>query len=129
MEKQSFDKPRGQTILNSSNSSSINPPINTATSPSSAPVTQTSTTIPTNSQATNVSNKVGAILNKPLSKGKTEVSLSAFSFLFSEFIQYSQVRVNNINELEKRLSDAGYSIGTRLAELIYYREKKWQKRN
>jgi len=31
--------------------------------------------------------------------------------------------VNNITELEKRLSDAGYSIGIRLAELIFYREK------
>lgn len=59
---------------------------------------------------------VGAPLNKPLppkpkqevndqiikTNIKFKVSLSAFSFLFSEFIQYTQVRLNNIAEIEKR---------------------------
>ncbi|KAB2024433.1 hypothetical protein ES319_D06G086900v1 [Gossypium barbadense] len=35
------------------------------------------------------------ILEKPLSKGKQEVSLSAFAFLFSELIQYNQTRVDH----------------------------------
>ncbi|PRQ53564.1 hypothetical protein RchiOBHm_Chr2g0167891 [Rosa chinensis] len=36
------------------------------------------------------------VLDRPLSKGKQEVSLSAFSFLFSELVQYSQTQVDNI---------------------------------
>jgi hypothetical protein len=35
-------------------------------------------------------------------RGKNEVGLSAFSFLFSEFIQYSQLRVNTAEELERK---------------------------
>ena len=31
-----------------------------------------------------------------------QVSLSAFAFLFSELVQYSQTRVSNIGELERR---------------------------
>lgn len=33
-----------------------------------------------------------------------QVSLSAFSFLFSELVQYNQTQVENITELERRLS-------------------------
>ena len=66
------------------------------------------------------------IVDRPLAKGKGEVryllqtlrqdclessqppalnaqvSLSAFAFLFSEIVQYSQTRVSNIGELERR---------------------------
>ena len=67
------------------------------------------------------------IVDRPLAKGKAEVrfflllmlrqdclqtsqppalgvqvSLSAFAFLFSEIVQYSQTRVSNIGELERR---------------------------
>ena len=31
-----------------------------------------------------------------------QVSLSAFSFLFSELVQYCQVKVTNVGELERR---------------------------
>ncbi|KAG4149983.1 hypothetical protein ERO13_D05G367100v2 [Gossypium hirsutum] len=58
------------------------------------------------------------ILEKPLSKGKQEVSLSAFAFLFSELVQYNQTRVDNIAELERRLEDAGYAVGARVLELL-----------
>jgi hypothetical protein len=51
------------------------------------------------------------------------VSLSAFSFLFSEIIQYSQNRVNSIYDLEKKLEEAGYSIGLRVIELVCCRER------
>ncbi|GAU40077.1 hypothetical protein TSUD_151210, partial [Trifolium subterraneum] len=44
----------------------------------------------------------GNVLDKPLNKGKTEVSLSAFAFLFSELVQYNQTQVDNIGELERR---------------------------
>ncbi|THG02124.1 hypothetical protein TEA_020156 [Camellia sinensis var. sinensis] len=50
------------------------------------------------------------VLDKPLSKGKQEVSLSAFAFLFSELVQYNQTQVDNITELERRLEDAGYAV-------------------
>ena len=42
-------------------------------------------------------------LDRPLPmRGKNEVGLSAFAFLFSEFIQYSQQRVNTAEELERK---------------------------
>ncbi|KAE9450909.1 hypothetical protein C3L33_17208, partial [Rhododendron williamsianum] len=63
------------------------------------------------------------VLDKPLSKGKQEVSLSAFSLLFSELVQYNQTQVDNITELERRLEDAGYAVGARVLELLCHREK------
>lgn len=42
------------------------------------------------------------ILEQPISRGKKEVSLSAFSFLFSEIVQYHQGRVNTYTELEQK---------------------------
>jgi len=56
-------------------------------------------------------------------RGKNEVGLSAFAFLFSEFIQYSQDRVNTGEELEHKLEDAGVGIGQRVLELGCLREK------
>lgn len=45
-----------------------------------------------------------SVLDKPLpTRGtKSEVSLSAFAFLFSEFIQYSQQRVETAEALERK---------------------------
>ncbi|KAI9117148.1 hypothetical protein K1719_011314 [Acacia pycnantha] len=63
------------------------------------------------------------VLEKPLNKGKQEVSLSAFAFLFSELVQYNQTQVDNIAELERRLEDAGYAVGARVLELLCHREK------
>ncbi|OAE35816.1 hypothetical protein AXG93_4225s1190 [Marchantia polymorpha subsp. ruderalis] len=63
------------------------------------------------------------VVDRPLGKGKVEVSLSAFSFLFSELVQYSQTRVDNIAELERRLEDAGAGVGLRTLELLCHREK------
>lgn len=42
------------------------------------------------------------ILDRQLPKGRDEVSLSAFAFLFSEIIQYCQSTVSNVSELERR---------------------------
>ncbi|KAI0507438.1 hypothetical protein M5K25_012413 [Dendrobium thyrsiflorum] len=64
-----------------------------------------------------------SVLDKPLSKGRQEVSLSAFAFLFSELVQYNQTQVDNIAELERRLEDAGYAVGARVLELFCHREK------
>lgn len=43
-----------------------------------------------------------SILDKSLSKGKGEVSLSCFALLFSELVQYCQNRVYTIPELQKK---------------------------
>lgn len=43
-----------------------------------------------------------SILDKPLSRGKGEVSLSIFALLFSEIVQYSQSRVLTVPELQNR---------------------------
>lgn len=45
---------------------------------------------------------VPSILDKPMSKGTTQVSLSAFSYIFSEMVQYCQQRVDAVQELEKK---------------------------
>lgn len=63
-------------------------------------------------------------IDKPLTKPRGEVSLSAFSFLFSELVQYCQSKVQNVSELERRLEDAGYGVGLRLLEVLCYRENK-----
>ncbi|KAI8844438.1 NO signaling/Golgi transport ligand-binding domain-containing protein [Chytriomyces cf. hyalinus JEL632] len=73
----------------------------------------------------NSSNKHVPILDRTLAKGKgtNETSLAAFSFLFSELIQYSQKRVAGIADLEKRLANLGYRVGLRTLELTLWREK------
>eukprot|EP00026_Physarum_polycephalum_P019239 Phypoly_transcript_21156.p1 GENE.Phypoly_transcript_21156~~Phypoly_transcript_21156.p1 ORF type:complete len:192 (+),score=11.20 Phypoly_transcript_21156:47-622(+) len=63
------------------------------------------------------------IVDRPLSRGKSEVSLSAFAYLFSELIQYTQNRVSHVNDLERRLADIGYSVGARILELYCFRER------
>ena len=38
-------------------------------------------------------------------------------------VQYQQGKVNTTNELEKKLADNGYSVGLRMSELCFFREK------
>eukprot|EP01091_Cochliopodium_minus_P012310 TRINITY_DN3700_c0_g1_i1.p1 TRINITY_DN3700_c0_g1~~TRINITY_DN3700_c0_g1_i1.p1 ORF type:complete len:182 (-),score=30.38 TRINITY_DN3700_c0_g1_i1:17-562(-) len=56
------------------------------------------------------------------SKELPMVSLSVFSFIFSEIVQYSKKRAATLPELEKRLSELGYNVGSRMLELICFRE-------
>ncbi|KAF7727002.1 TRAPP subunit trs31 [Apophysomyces ossiformis] len=64
------------------------------------------------------------ILERNLNKTKgTEVSLSAQNFLFSEMLQYTQKRVNGIQDLERKLNEFGYRVGVRILELLIWREK------
>ena len=55
---------------------------------------------------TNVNQRLNTrpnIYDRILNKTRTaEVSLSAYAFLFSEIVQYTQKRVNGIGELERR---------------------------
>ncbi|KAI4894952.1 hypothetical protein NFI96_015760 [Prochilodus magdalenae] len=64
-----------------------------------------------------------AILDRPLSRPKTEVSLSAFALLFSEMVQYCQNRVYSVSELQARLADMGQSVGASLLDVLVLREK------
>ncbi|KAF8323010.1 TRAPP complex subunit trs31 [Clavulina sp. PMI_390] len=65
-----------------------------------------------------------AIFDRNLNKTKnSQVSLSAWSFMFSEMIQYTQKRVNGIGDLERRLNTIGYRVGMRVAELLAWRNE------
>ncbi|KAH7623929.1 hypothetical protein Ndes2526B_g01179 [Nannochloris sp. 'desiccata'] len=63
------------------------------------------------------------IVDKPFSRGKVEVSLSTFSYLFSELVQYCQSKVSNVGELERKLEEVGHGVGLRLLEILAYRER------
>ncbi|CAG8529639.1 8846_t:CDS:2 [Paraglomus brasilianum] len=65
-----------------------------------------------------------SVVERNLNKTRSaEVGLSAFAFLFSEMLQYTQKRVQGIQDLERKLNDFGYRVGTRFLELITWREK------
>ncbi|KAJ1554305.1 TRAPP subunit trs31 [Nowakowskiella sp. JEL0078] len=71
-----------------------------------------------------------SILERSLNKTiKNDVSLSAYAFLFSEMLQYSQKRANGIQDLEKRLSEFGYRVGFRALELNWWRERPGKREN
>ncbi|CDO52051.1 hypothetical protein DV495_005191 [Geotrichum candidum] len=78
------------------------------------------------SASTSISTK--SIYDKNLNRRAPEVSLSSFSFLFSEIIQNLQKKANGIQDLEKRLNELGYHIGQRLLELTTLRDGKLAKR-
>ncbi|KAK7014160.1 trafficking protein particle complex subunit [Favolaschia claudopus] len=68
------------------------------------------------------------IYDRNLNKTRiTEVSGAAFTFLFSEIVQYTQKRVSGINDLERRLNTLGYRIGTRVLELMVWRAESASK--
>jgi len=56
--------------------------------------------------------------------GEGSISLSAFSYLYSELVQYHQGRVASISELERRLESSGYGVGFRVLELLALRSKE-----
>jgi hypothetical protein len=55
------------------------------------------------------------------------VSLSAFSYLYSEMVQYHQNRVDSISELERRLEATGFGVGLRVLELLTYRQRDYKR--
>eukprot|EP01060_Flectonema_neradi_P041699 TRINITY_DN9983_c0_g1_i1.p1 TRINITY_DN9983_c0_g1~~TRINITY_DN9983_c0_g1_i1.p1 ORF type:complete len:135 (+),score=22.86 TRINITY_DN9983_c0_g1_i1:49-405(+) len=66
------------------------------------------------------------LLERPIPKGKSEVSLSAFAFMFSEMVQYTKTTPSPADSLsvwESRLHKIGYRVGTRVLELTVYRSK------
>lgn len=46
------------------------------------------------------------------------VSMSSFAYLFSELVQYSQSKVSNTGDLERRLEEVGRCVGGSLVELV-----------
>uniref|UniRef100_A0A1B6M110 Trafficking protein particle complex subunit 5 n=1 Tax=Graphocephala atropunctata TaxID=36148 RepID=A0A1B6M110_9HEMI len=64
-----------------------------------------------------------SILDRSLSKGRGEVSLSCFALLFSEVVQYCQKRVYTVPELQNKLSSMGQEVGIKLIDLYFVREK------
>ncbi|XP_015275279.1 PREDICTED: trafficking protein particle complex subunit 5 isoform X1 [Gekko japonicus] len=64
-----------------------------------------------------------AILERSLTRPKTDVSLSAFSLLFSEIVQYCQNRVYSVSELQNKLSELGQQVGARILDVLVMREK------
>nr|ACI68346.1 Trafficking protein particle complex subunit 5 [Salmo salar] len=63
------------------------------------------------------------ILERPLTRPKTEVSVSALALLFSEMVQYCQSRVYSVSELQQRLADMGQSVGASMLDVLVLREK------
>ena len=61
-----------------------------------------------------------SILDKSLSRGKQEVSLAAFSLLFSEMVQYCQSRSSTVPELQGKLHELGFQVGSRILGNFYY---------
>lgn len=68
-----------------------------------------------------------SIFDKPLSKGRNEVSLGVFALLFSEIVQYCQNKVYTVPELQSKLSDMGQHVGVRMLELLFLREKNFKR--
>ena len=71
--------------------------------------------------------KNAKLLERPIPKGKSDVSRSAFAFMFSEMVQYTKVTpspADSLNVWESRLHRIGYRVGTRVLELTVYRGKE-----
>ena len=123
--------PRLSVLSNSSQSSSDYP-------------SPTRFSLPSSQQKPNPSRP--SIYDKNFNKSRlTEVSGSAFAFLFSEIVQYTQKRVSGINDLERRydiyyfsphegdspamdrLNTLGYRVGIRVLELMVWRAESSSK--
>lgn len=68
-----------------------------------------------------------SIVDQPIVKSQASISLSAFSLLFCELVEYSQAKSSTIQELQTRLSDAGRHIGYRIIDLIVNRDKNFRR--
>lgn len=53
--------------------------------------------------------------------------MSAWAFMFSEVVQYTQKRVSGIGDLERRLNTLGYRVGSRMLEATIWRAESTTK--
>lgn len=89
--------PRLSVVSNSSHSSIDHLSPTTSSTRFSLP------TVPTAQAAAKPAANRPNIYDRPLNKTRNaEVSASAFAFLFSEIVQYTQKRVSGINDLERQ---------------------------
>jgi len=70
--------------------------------------------------------KKASAFDKPI-KTRTEINLSTFSFLFSELIQYYAEK--DREKLEENLEKLGVSLGPRILEMVFFREKLIKREN
>ncbi|UKK01922.2 hypothetical protein MACK_001275 [Theileria orientalis] len=63
------------------------------------------------------------ILQQSLSKQKTKVSLSAYSFLFSELVQYSLTTSTKDVPFTQRLHLMGFEVGCRILDALTIKDK------
>ncbi|CAL8085184.1 unnamed protein product [Calicophoron daubneyi] len=69
-----------------------------------------------------------ANLEKNLSKLRGEVNIAPFAYLFVELVNYSMRNVPSMDIVQKRLAEFGRSVGERMVDVVYSREKP-QKRD
>ncbi|KIO15431.1 hypothetical protein M407DRAFT_247235 [Tulasnella calospora MUT 4182] len=75
-----------------------------------------------------VTKRTNTIYDRNLNKTRlAEVSLGAWSFMFSEVVQYTQKRVAGIGDLERRLNTLGYRVGSRILESTVWRTESTTK--
>eukprot|EP00658_Telonema_sp_P-2_P042941 TRINITY_DN30901_c0_g1_i2.p1 TRINITY_DN30901_c0_g1~~TRINITY_DN30901_c0_g1_i2.p1 ORF type:complete len:189 (+),score=46.76 TRINITY_DN30901_c0_g1_i2:177-743(+) len=67
---------------------------------------------------------MSSIFDKQVPAGNNKVSSSAFLWLLSEMVQYSQTRVKSVDELETRLAELGVQVGLRMLELACFRDRQ-----
>lgn len=63
-----------------------------------------------------------SIIDVPLSRGRNQVALSAFAFLYSEIVQHSDKQTHDSASFADRLAGMGRHVGLRMLELLAYRE-------
>eukprot|EP00762_Andalucia_godoyi_P001486 ANDGO_00267.mRNA.1 Trafficking protein particle complex subunit 5 len=64
-----------------------------------------------------------ALVDRPVPRGKSDVSLSLFAHLFAEIVRNSYSKSSSMVDLELRLSAIGEPIGVRFYELCVFRER------
>ncbi|XP_008468749.2 trafficking protein particle complex subunit 5-like isoform X1 [Diaphorina citri] len=65
-----------------------------------------------------------SILDKPINtKVKHDISINLYALLFSELVQYCQNKSLSVPEFQSKLHEVGQSIGAKLIDINFYREK------
>lgn len=62
-------------------------------------------------------------LDRPVPKDPGVVSDAAFALLFSEAVRYAQSRSDSVAQLESTLSNWGFEVGRRAAQLVASRDR------
>ncbi len=89
--------------------------------PTSPPVPVSSSAAASASSSSPASASI-PLVDRPLPRLGREVSLSVFSYLFSEMVQYCQLKSESTSELERELHRIGESIGWKYLELSAARQ-------